>query len=77
MFCAVDPNLARVGQHQPDEMFQQDAFPAAAAADDDERFALRDIEIDSAQNFLRADASWSSQRTAIIGEEFASLLVES
>ena len=51
-----DPDFTRVRAHQTDQVFEQNAFPAAAAADDRECFAARDIEIDSAQNFLRTDA---------------------
>ncbi len=66
---AIDPDFARVGPHQADQIFQQDALAAAAAADDHERLAGRDAQVDPAQNFLRTDAlfqvlarrSWARQ----------------
>jgi hypothetical protein len=36
-------------------MLKQNAFAAAAAANDGERFAMRDFEINAPQNFLVAD----------------------
>ena len=35
----VHPHVARVGPDEPDEELEQDAFPAAAPADDDESLA--------------------------------------
>ena len=52
---AFNPDFARVGSHQPDQMFEQNALAAAAATNDRERLTARDVEIDAAQNFLRAN----------------------
>ena len=50
-----NPDFARVRPHQTDEMLEQNAFAAAAAPNNGERLAPRDVEIDTAQNFLRAN----------------------
>src|SRR5205085_3069151 len=51
----LDPNLPGVRLHQPDQVFQQHALPTAAAPDDNERLALRDGQVDAAQDFLAPD----------------------
>jgi len=53
---AVDPDFALVRLHQTDQVFQEDALPPAAPADDDQRLAGRDTDVHSAQDFLRPDA---------------------
>src|SRR5207244_3967992 len=51
----VDQDVAGIGFHQPDEVFEQDAFAAAAAADDGDGFAAFDLETDAFQDALRAE----------------------
>ncbi len=53
---ALDENLARVRVEQPDEVFEQDAFPTAAAADDDEGLAGGQRQVDAAQDLVSAEA---------------------
>src|SRR5262249_33689794 len=52
---AFNPNFARVRLHQSDDVLDQNALAAAAAADQDKRFTLSDFKIDAPQNFLSVD----------------------
>src|SRR5205807_9521158 len=52
---AVDPDLAGIGLHQSDEMFQEHALATAAPANDHQRLAPRDLQIDAAKNFLLSE----------------------
>ena len=52
---AFDPNFARIGLHQSDQVLEQNALAATAATNDGECFTVRDVEINAAQNFLCAD----------------------
>ena len=63
---SFDPDLASIGPHQADQVFEQDALAAAAAADDRERLAVRDFKIDTAQNLLGADRASSVPAREII-----------
>ena len=53
---ALDPNFSRVRLHQADDMFQQNAFAAAAAPNNRKGLARDDLQIDAAQNFLLPDS---------------------
>ena len=55
----IDPDFALVRLHQSDEIFQEHALASAAPADDDERLACPDAQIDPAQNFLARRCSSS------------------
>ena len=48
----VDEDFPGVGRLEPDEMFEQHAFAAAARAHDDENFAGLDREIDAFEHLL-------------------------
>ena len=48
----VDENAPRVGPDQPDQVFEEDGFPATAAADDDGDRPLRRFEIHAAQHVI-------------------------
>jgi len=50
-----DPDFASLWSHEPDQIFQQDRFAAAAATDDDKRLADGDVKINAAQDFLLID----------------------
>src|ERR1043166_1062508 len=51
---AIDQNRAGIRLQQADEMFEEDAFAAAAAADDHDRLAFVDPQVDPSQDFLGA-----------------------
>ena len=52
---SFDPDLARVRLHQTDQVFEQNAFAAAAAADQDKGLTFADFKINALQNFLSVD----------------------
>ena len=52
---AVDLDRAAVGPHQAEDAFQQHRLAGARAADHDDRFAGRDVEVDAAQHLLGAE----------------------
>ncbi len=54
---AVDENFARVGLERADDVAQEGTFAAAAAAHDDEDFAVLQLEGDVLQNLPRAEAA--------------------
>ena len=51
----VWPDLAGIRLHQSDQILEQNAFTAAAPADDGQGFAMPDFQIHSAKNFLLPD----------------------
>ena len=51
---AVDENFAGIRRFQADEVFEQNAFAAAARPHDDENFAGLDFEINALEHFLAA-----------------------
>jgi hypothetical protein len=53
-FVAIDDDGAFIGLEEADEVFEEDAFAAAAGADHDGALAAGDIEIDAAEDMLGA-----------------------
>ena len=43
---ALDEDFARVGRFKPDDMLEQDGFPAAAGAHNDEDFAGMHVKVE-------------------------------
>ena len=43
---------SRIGLHEADDVFEEDAFAAAAAANDNEVFAFADLKVDAAEDLL-------------------------
>jgi hypothetical protein len=62
---AVNQHLARVRLQQADEVLEQNAFAAAAAPDDDDRFAVFNPKADAVEDFVRAE-TFFQMRTSII-----------
>src|ERR1035438_6243795 len=52
----LDEHLPGVGLEEADQVLEQDALPAAAATDDDDRLALLDPEAHAVQDGMRAAA---------------------
>ena len=57
---AVNQHLAGVRLQQADEMLEQNAFAAAAAPDDGDRFAVFNPKADVVENVLRAETSFAA-----------------
>ena len=51
---ALDEHLPGIGLEQADQVLEQNALPAAAAADNHDRFALLDAQVHSLQDWVRA-----------------------
>ena len=53
---AFDEHVAGFGTDQPDQMFEQNALAAAAAADDDHRLAFFNAQVHAVQHAMRSEA---------------------
>jgi hypothetical protein len=54
---AVEEDFAGVGAFEADEVFEEDAFAAAAGSHDDEYFAGVDVEVETFEDVLAAEAA--------------------
>jgi hypothetical protein len=54
-FGAIDDDGALIGLEEADEVFEEDAFTAAAGADEDGALATGDIEVDAAKDVLMSE----------------------